>query len=86
MPLVRVLSRRTVSSFQAGWVLRRCYILGHLQGYQGLDDFEPLFLDMLSEDLLARSDMEDARGRLYDLVSSNNKLWLRGKIWRLCAE
>ncbi|KAK0231973.1 kinase-like domain-containing protein [Armillaria nabsnona] len=55
------------------------------EGYQGLDDFKPLLLDMMSEDPLARPDIEDALRRLDDLVSSNGKLWLRSRIWRLCA-
>ncbi|KAK0229453.1 hypothetical protein EDD85DRAFT_744553, partial [Armillaria nabsnona] len=50
------------------------------EGYQGLDDFKPLFLDMMSEDPLARPDMEDALWRLDDLVSSYGKLWLRSRI------
>ncbi|KAK0442214.1 kinase-like domain-containing protein [Armillaria borealis] len=44
-----------------------------------------LLLDMMSEDPLARPDIEDALRRLDNLVSLNDKLWLRGKIWRLCA-
>ncbi|KAK0229439.1 hypothetical protein EDD85DRAFT_957188 [Armillaria nabsnona] len=53
--------------------------------YQGLDDFRPLLLNMMSEDPLARPDMAEALRRLDELVSLNDEVWLRGRIWKLCA-
>lgn len=53
--------------------------------YQGLDDFKPLLLDMMSEDPLARPDIPEALRRLNELVSSKDKVWLRGRIWMLCT-
>ncbi|KAK0231966.1 hypothetical protein EDD85DRAFT_792875 [Armillaria nabsnona] len=55
------------------------------KGYQGLDDFKPLLLDMMYEDLLARPDMDNALWRLDGLISSNDKVWLWGRIWRLLS-
>ncbi|KAK0204268.1 hypothetical protein DFS33DRAFT_1454519 [Desarmillaria ectypa] len=54
-----------------------------LPEYRELDDFRPLLLDMMSEDPLVRPDMAEAIRRLNQLMSSNDKLWLRGRIWRI---
>ncbi|KAK0502057.1 hypothetical protein EDD18DRAFT_1065378 [Armillaria luteobubalina] len=54
------------------------------QQYHGLEDFKPLLLDMMSEDPLARPDMAEALRKLGELMSSKDKIWLRGRIWMLC--
>ncbi|KAK0496599.1 hypothetical protein EDD18DRAFT_1167240 [Armillaria luteobubalina] len=48
--------------------------------YQELDELRPLLLDMTADDPFARPDMAEALRRLDELMS-NDKVWLRGRIW-----
>ncbi|KAK0191978.1 kinase-like domain-containing protein [Armillaria mellea] len=51
--------------------------------YHVLDEFKPLLLDMMADDPFARPNMAEALRRLDKLVSSNDKVWLHGRIWRV---
>ncbi|KAG7447072.1 uncharacterized protein BT62DRAFT_919559 [Guyanagaster necrorhizus] len=51
--------------------------------YHGMDDLRPLLLEMMSDDPFVRPNMAEALRRLDELVSSKDKLWLRGQIWKL---